>query len=148
MKLRYIAWNGAVAAIYVAISYLLPQFRLSSALYMLAAFDPGLIPGLAVGNALAGIHHRPLDLIEGAAIAAIASWLCSKVGRLWSPVVVAVVPTILVSLWLTLVVGRAFMVILPGIFLGQLIAAVVGAVAILPLGQRLSQQGFLRGAER
>jgi uncharacterized membrane protein len=148
MKLRYIAWNGAVAAVYIAISYLLPQFRLSSALYMLAAFDPGLVPGLALGNALAGLHHRPLDLIEGVVFGWFTAWLCSKVGPLWSPVVVAVVPTILVSLWLTLVVGRAFMVILPAIFLGQLIAAAVGGVAILPLGRRLWKQGFLRGAER
>ncbi|MDB4896839.1 MAG: hypothetical protein JWN15_3101 [Firmicutes bacterium] len=146
MKLRYIAWNGAVAALFVALSYLLP-IRLGSSLYMLAAFDPGLVPGLAVGNALAGVHHRPLDLIEGAVIGAFTPWLCSKVGPLWSPVVVAVVPSVWVAFWLTQVVGLSTAVV-PGIVMGQLIAAAVGGIAILPLGRRLWKQGFLRGAER
>jgi uncharacterized membrane protein len=143
MKLRWITSNAVVAGLYAAISLLLPSFRFSSALYMLAAFDPTLIPGLAIGNAAASVHHRPLDLIEGVAVGWITSWLCAKVGPRWSPAVVAVVPTLLVSLWLTLVVGRAFIAVLPMIFVGQLTAAVVGAVVVVPLGKRLGKLGIL-----
>lgn len=134
---RALARNAVVAALYAAISLILPRYRISSALYVLAAFDRTLIPGLTLGNAVSGLHHRPLDLLEGAVFGWVTAWLCSKLRPAWAPLAVAIVPTGLVTAWLTLVIGLPLVPTLINTAIGYAVAAVTGWVAAVPLGQRV-----------
>lgn len=122
--------NGAVAAIYVVIALALPatalaNYRLATALYVLAALDPGLIPGLVLGNALAGIPEGPVDMIAGGAVALLTTIACARLGR-WAPAAVLILPTVLVPIWLGWLYQAPYLVVLVSVAQGQLFAAALG----------------------
>jgi uncharacterized membrane protein len=134
--------NALVAGVYVAIALILPatafaNYRLATALYVLAAFDWRLIPGLALGNALAGIPQGPIDIIFGGMIGVLTAWACSRLHPLQAPIAVLVLPTILVPIWLSIIFGVPYKAVVPVVGLGQLLSALLAWVVVVPVGYRL-----------
>lgn len=128
---RKIALNALVAALYAGLALLLPatalaNYRLTTALYVLVAWNPGLIPGLATGNALAGIPQGPIDMAMGAVVGVITAWTCAKLGPRRAPLAVLVVPTTLVPLWLGWLFQVPYLVVLPALAQGQILSALLG----------------------
>jgi uncharacterized membrane protein len=122
--------NAVLAALYAAIALLLPatpfaNYRLTTALYVLAAWNPNLIPGLAIGNALAGLPQGPLDMLLGAGVGLLTSWACSKAGKC-SPLAVLIIPTLLVPLWLGWLYGVPYGAVVPVLATGQAASAALG----------------------
>lgn len=128
---RTLTRNAILAALYAAIALILPataaaNYRLATALYVLAAWNPALIPGLALGNALAGLPQGPVDMLLGGVVGALTSWACWRVGPKWAPVAVLVVPSLLVPTWLSLLFHVPYLVVLPVVAQGQALSALLG----------------------
>lgn len=129
IKTRLLTANAVLAALYAAVALLLPatalaNFRLSTALYVLAAWNPALIPGLAVGNAFAGLPQGPIDMLMGAVAGLATTFACSKMGR-WAPVAVLVIPTLLVPTWLSWMFGAPYWVVALSLLKGQALSALL-----------------------
>jgi uncharacterized membrane protein len=138
---RWLAGNAILAAVYGALALILPatafaNYRLSTALYCLAAFNAQLIPGLALGNALAGIPQGPLDILAGGLVGLLTSWLCSRLPPWVAPLAVLIVPTLVVPLWLGAIFAVPYAAVVPVLVRGQAVSALLAWVVIVPLGQR------------
>lgn len=130
MTVRMLTKNAAVAAAYVTIALMLPatalaNYRLATGLYVLAAWSPGLIPGLALGNALAGFPQGPVDVLMGGLVGIITAWACSKLGKL-APLAVLAIPTLLVPLWLGWMFGAPYGLTALVLLKGQAVGAALG----------------------
>lgn len=141
MTSRLLAANAILAALYAAIAVILPatafaNYRLTTALYALAAFNPRLIPGLALGNGLAGIPQGPLDIVLGGLVGLLTSWLCSRLHPWVAPIAVLVVPTLVVPLWLSVLFSVPYKAVVPVLLTGQVLSALLAWVVIVPLGLR------------
>lgn len=137
MKVKTLAINAVIAALYAAIALALPatafaNYRLTTALYVLAALDPRLIIGLAVGNALAGLPQGPLDMLLGGVVGVLTAGACALAGRtrydwLLAPLAVLIVPTLVVPLWLGWLYKVPYGAVVPVLFVGQALSAGLGA---------------------
>src|SRR2546422_10198696 len=141
MGTRWLASNALLAAVYAAVALVLPatafaNYRLTPALYALAAFNSGLIPGLALGNALAGIPQGPLDILLGGVIGLVTAWVCSRVNPWASPLAILIVPTLVVPLWLSVLFSAPYKAVAVGLLTGQAFSALLAWVVIVPLGLR------------
>src|SRR2546427_9095814 len=139
MGTRWLASNALLAAVYAAVALVLPatafaNYRLTTALYALAAFNSRLIPGLALGNALAGIPQGPLDIALGGVIGLVTSWACSRVSPWASPIAILIVPTLVVPLWLGLLFSGPCAAVGPVVFVGQATRALLAWVLVGPRG--------------
>lgn len=144
MTSRLVATNAILAAVYAAIALVLPatafaNYRLTTALYTLAAFNPRLIPGLALGNALAGIPQGPLDIALGGVVGLLTAWLCSRLRPWAAPVAVLVIPTLVVPLWLSVLFSVPYKAVVPVLLTGQALSALLAWVVIVPLGLRFGE---------
>lgn len=142
---RWLASNALLAALYAAVALLLPatafaNYRLTTALYSLAAFNARLIPGLALGNALAGVPQGPLDVALGALVGLLTSWLCSRLSPWAAPLAILIVPTLLVPVWLAVLFSVPYQAVVPVLLRGQLMSAVIAWVVVVPLGQRFRDE--------
>lgn len=138
--MRRIARNGLVAALYAGIALALPatamaNYRLATALYVLAAWDPALIPGLALGNALAGLPNGLLDMALGGLVGVVTAWACSRMGR-WAPVAVLVVPTLVVPVWLAWLYQVPYGLVVGVLVRGQAVSAVLAWLLLRAKGLR------------
>lgn len=138
---RWLAGNAILAAVYFSLGLVLPatafaNYRLTTALYALAAFNSGLIPGLALGNALAGIPQGPLDIALGGVIGLVTSWFCSRLNPWASPLAILIVPTLVVPLWLSVLFSAPYKAVVVVLFTGQAFSALLAWVVIVPLGVR------------
>lgn len=138
----HLAANALIAAVYAAVSLVLPatafaNYRLTTSLYTLAAFDPALIPGLALGNALAGLPQGPVDVLLGGIVGLATSAACWRLGPRWAPLGVLVVPTLVVPLWLSALFHVPYAAVLPVLLVGQALSALLAWVAILPAARRV-----------
>ncbi len=141
MTPRLLATNAILAAVYAAIALVLPatafaNYRLATALYALAAFNPQLIPGLALGNALAGIPQGPVDVVLGGVVGLLTSWLCSRLTPWAAPLAVLIVPTLIVPLWLGVLFSVPYKAVVPVLLVGQVLSAVLAWAVIVPIGVR------------
>ncbi|HVH31009.1 MAG TPA: QueT transporter family protein [bacterium] len=143
MSPRWLASNAVLAAVYAGLALALPatavaNYRLTTALYSLAAFNPRLIPGLALGNALAGLPQGPLDIVLGGGVGLLTSWLCSRVTPWASPLAILIVPTLVVPLWLGVLFAVPYQVVVPVLVRGQAASALLAWVVVVPLGHRFA----------
>ncbi len=134
--------NAVVAALYAAVGLVLPatavaNYRLTTALYVLAAFDRRLIVGLAVGNAIAGIPQGPVDVGLGFAIGVVTAGTCAFLPPLLAPLAVFVLPTLCVPLWLALLFHAPYAAVLPVVATGQAVSAVLAWAAVIPAARRI-----------
>jgi uncharacterized membrane protein len=138
----FIVENAIVAAVYAAIALALPatavaNYRLTTALYVLASFDRRLIVGLALGNALAGIPQGPVDIGLGFGIGVLTAGACAFVPRVLTPLAVFVLPTVFVPLWLSLLFHAPYRVVLPVVATGQALSAILAWILVIPAGRRI-----------
>jgi uncharacterized membrane protein len=138
---RWLASNAILAAVYAALALALPatafaNYRLTTALYSLAALNPRLIPGLALGNALAGLPQGPLDIVLGGGVGLLTSWLCSRLTPWASPLAILIVPTLVVPLWLAVLFSVPYPAVIPVLMRGQAASALLAWAVVVPLGQR------------
>lgn len=144
MRTQTLVLNAMVAATYAGVALFLPatalaNYRLSTALYVLAAWNPALIPGLALGNALAGLPQGFIDVVMGAVVGLATAWTCSRLGRL-APAAVLVVPTLMVPLWLSVMFDAPYLAVLPVVAQGQLASAILAVMLMrAPVLKRLVQ---------
>lgn len=140
-RASFLVRNAIVAALYASIALLLPatavaNYRLATALYVLAAFDRQLILGLAVGNALAGIPQGPVDVGLGFGIGALTAGTCAALPVGIAPLAVLVLPTLFVPLWLALLFHRPYALVLPVVATGQALSAGLAWLAVIPAARR------------
>lgn len=143
MNPRWMASNAILAAVYATLALSLPatafaNYRLATALYSLAAFNPRLIPGLALGNALAGLPQGLPDIVLGGGVGLLTSWLCSRVTPWVSPLAILIVPTLVVPLWLAMLYALPYQVVLPVLVRGQAASALLAWAVVIPLGYRFT----------
>lgn len=141
MHVRNLARNAVIAALYGAIALVLPatalaNWRLATALYALAAWNPALIPGLAIGNAIGGITQGPIDILFGAVVGVLTAWACAKLGPRWAPLAILVIPTAVVPLWLSLLLHVPYPVVVLVVLQGQAVSAVLAVVLLQLKGLR------------
>lgn len=153
---RLLAEAGMIAAMYAALTLLLPalsfgivQCRISEMLTVLAAFTPSAIPGLAVGCAVSnlvglGTGANPAgawDLLLGPLATLAAAWLTWRLrGLCWKGLpVVATLPPVLcnavvVGLELTLVspvfTPQVLLLNMASVGAGQLAACTAGGLLL------------------
>lgn len=134
MKTKTLVQNAILAALYAALALLFPatalaNYRLSTSLYVLAAFNPSLIAGLSLGNALAGLPQGPIDVLMGAIVglvtATVCAWTKDRFYGIPAALAVLVIPTLLVPLWLALIFHAPYAVIALVVFKGQSLSAVL-----------------------
>lgn len=133
--MRNIAKNAIVAALYAGIALWLPStafanLRLTTALYVLAAWNPVLIPGLAIGNALAGLPNGFIDVLMGGVVGVVTAWSAWRLGERWAWLAVLVVPTLLVPIWLSWLFHVPYWVTVVALLQGQVPSAVLGWVLL------------------
>jgi uncharacterized membrane protein len=141
-RASFIAQNAIVAALYASIALWLPatavaNYRLATALYVLAAFDRRLILGLAVGNALAGIPQGPVDIGFGFAIGALTAGSCALLPLMLTPLAVLVLPTVIVPIWLSLLFHAPYFAVLLVLAKGQALSAALAWILVIPAGRRV-----------
>jgi uncharacterized membrane protein len=135
-----LARNALLAGLYAAVALVLPatafaNFRLATALYALAAFDRTLVPGLAVGNAIAGLPQGPVDVVLGLAVGFVTSLACAHLPPLLAPLAVLIVPTLMVPLWLSALFHAPYMTVLPVVAVGQAASAGLAWLVVVPAGR-------------
>lgn len=133
--MRNIAKNAIVAALYAGIALWLPStafanLRLTTALYVLAAWNPVLIPGLAIGNALAGLPNGFIDVLMGGVVGVVTAWSAWRLGERWAWLAVLVVPTLLVPLWLSWLFHAPYWLTAAALLQGQAVSALLGWVIL------------------
>ncbi len=151
MRASFIVRNAIVAALYASIALWLPatavaNYRLATALYVLAAFDRRLILGLAVGNALAGIPQGPIDIGLGFAIGALTAGSCALLPLMLTPLAVFVLPTVFVPIWLSVLFHAPYFAVLPVVATGQALSAALAWILVIPAGRRVFASRLLRQA--
>lgn len=151
--MRNLVRNALIAAIYVAFTSLwgwaatgpTVNIRLATSLYALAAFDPALIWGPALGNGLSTLlSGTPIDAALGVLVGLLAGYVAWMLGR-WlgkwaAPLAVAVVPTLFVPLWLSVLYHAPLFTTYSAVGLGQCLSAIAAWLVVLPLGRRLLAQ--------
>jgi uncharacterized membrane protein len=105
-KIRFIARAGAIAALYIALTYLTYSFaygeiqvRVSEALTVLPYIFPEAVWGVTIGCFIANIGSPfgPIDMIFGTSFTLIAALLTYWLGKTKKPAFLAPVPPILVN---------------------------------------------------
>jgi uncharacterized membrane protein len=147
----FVVQNAIVAALYASIALVLPatavaNYRLTTALYVLASFDRRLVLGLAVGNALAGIPQGPVDIGLGFAIGLLTAGTCAFLPRWLTPLAVLALPTIFVPIWLSLLFHAPYLTVLPVVATGQALSAVLAWILVIPAGRRIFASRLLEQA--
>jgi len=150
-RASFIVQNAIVAALYASIALVLPatavaNYRLATALYVLAAFDRRLILGLAVGNALAGIPQGPIDIGLGFAIGALTAGSCALLPLMLTPLAVLVLPTVFVPIWLSVLFHAPYFAVLPVVATGQALSAALAWILVIPAGRRVFASRLLTQA--
>ncbi len=147
----FVVQNAIVAALYASIALVLPatavaNYRLTTALYVLASFDRRLILGLAVGNALSGIPQGPVDIGLGFGIGVLTAGACALLPTPLTPLAVFVLPTIFVPIWLSLLFHAPYLAVLPVVATGQALSALLAGIVVIPVGRRFFASRLLRQA--
>ena len=132
---KKLVYSGMVIACYVVglsvmqpISFGAVQVRLVTGLYALAFHNPWMvIPlGLAnsLGNSVGGLGL--IDMLGGLVVGLLTAFLVSRMRGLPDYMVVmpiAIVPSVMVPLWLSPILGVPYTVLFLNIFVGQTISA-------------------------
>lgn len=152
--LKKISYGAIVAALYVAITYLLHpisylqiQVRVSEALAVLPILTPLAIPALFVGAFIANIPSPlgPIDMILGSTltlIAALGTYLLRR--RVFLAMLCPVVVNALgVSLYLAPIVRIPYLVSVVSVGAGEAIAVFVFGYPLLLVLRRMLKEGVI-----
>ena len=147
-KTQKLTLSGAVMAIYIVVMYFTQSFafgqyqvRIATAIYAVAYLFPFLVVPLGLSNLLANMVMGGLgffDIVGGGIVGLLTAGCCALLGRKkiasWSVIVpVTLIPALVVSIWLSKLIGVPYVALASSLLVGQAIAGVVGALLVKAL---------------
>lgn len=149
---KKITISGVVIAIYIVIMLLTQSFafgqyqvRVATSLYALAAIHPFLIIPLGAANLLSNTIMGglgPLDMIGGCVAGLLTSTACyylKKINVMLVALPILLIPTLLVPIWLSYLLGVPYLVLVISVGIGQILPSVLGVLIVKYLEKPLSK---------
>jgi uncharacterized membrane protein len=155
---RRITVSGLVMGIYIALMFLTQSFaflqfqvRIATGLYVLAAVYPWLVIPLGLANMLSNIIMGglgPSDIFGGLLVGLLTAGACAILGQKKASVYaqvlpIAIIPSIVVPIWLTFIIQVPYLALVLSLLLGQTVSAYTLGLLILkirwtkiPMGKR------------
>ena len=140
--------SGAVMAIYIVVMYFTQSFafgqyqvRIATSIYATAYLFPFLVVPLGLSNLLANMVMGGLgffDIVGGGIVGLLTAGSCALLGKKgvtpWSVVApITLIPALLVSSWLSKLIGVPYPALAGSLLVGQLICGIVGALLVKAL---------------
>ena len=140
--------SGAVMAIYIVVMYFTQSFafgqyqvRIATAIYGVAYLFPFLVVPLGLSNLLANMVMGGLgvfDIVGGGIVGLLTAGACALLGKKkitsWAVIVpITLIPALVVSIWLSKLIGVPYVALAGSLLVGQAIAGVVGALLVKAL---------------
>jgi uncharacterized membrane protein len=147
-KTQKLTYSAVVIALYVVLIYMTQSFafgqyqvRIATALYALAYLFPFLTLPLGLANLLSNMllgGFGFFDIVGGGLAGVLTAGCCALLGKKranqWLVVLpVALIPALLVSTWLSYLLGLPYVAMAASLLVGQIIAGVVGALLVRAL---------------
>jgi len=150
---RNLTFSAIVIALYVVIMFFTQSFafgqyqvRIATSLYALAAINPVLIIPLGAANFLSNTIMGglgPLDMIGGFIVGILTAAGCRyarKVHLLLVALPIMLIPTLMVPLWLSPLIGVPYGILVVSIGMGQVMPGIVGVLIVKYLEGPLSDR--------
>ncbi len=140
--------SGAVMAIYIVVMYFTQSFafgqyqvRIATAIYGTAYLFPFLVVPLGLSNLLSNMVMGGLgfyDIVGGGVVGLLTAGCCALLGKRkvteWSVILpITLIPALVVSIWLSKLIGVPYIALAGSLLMGQAIAGVVGALLVKAL---------------
>lgn len=140
--------SGAVMAIYIVVMYFTQSFafgqyqvRIATAIYGVAYLFPFLVVPLGLSNLLANMVMGGLgffDIVGGGIVGLLTAGCCALLGKKkitsWAVVApITLIPALVVSIWLSKLIGVPYVALAGSLLVGQFIAGIVGALLVKAL---------------
>lgn len=140
--------SGAVMAIYIVVMYFTQSFafgqyqvRIATAIYGTAYLFPFLVVPLGLSNLLSNMVMGGLgfyDIVGGGVVGLLTAGCCALLGKRkvteWSVILpITLIPALVVSIWLSKLIGVPYIALAGSLLVGQAIAGVVGALLVKAL---------------
>jgi uncharacterized membrane protein len=147
-KTQKLTYSAVVIALYVVLIYMTQSFafgqyqvRIATALYALAYLFPFLTLPLGLANLLSNMllgGFGFFDIVGGGLAGVLTAGCCALLGKQranrWLVALpVALIPALLVSTWLSYLLGLPYVAMAASLLVGQIIAGVVGALLVRAL---------------
>ncbi len=140
---RNLTISAAVLAVYVIVMLLTQSFafgqyqvRLATSLYALAAIHPFLIIPLGFANLLSNTIMGglgPIDMLGGLVVGvltAASAYYLRRVHLVLVGLPIFLIPTLLVPIWLSYLLGLPYLVLVVSIGVGQILPAILGVLLV------------------
>lgn len=148
-----IAFSGMVIALYISIMFFSQSFafgqyqiRIATSLYALAAFYPFLIIPLGIANFLSNFLFGglgPLDMIGGLIVGILTALGCFKARKVSVYLVgmpILLIPTLLVSSWLSILLNVPYLALFVSVGVGQIIPSAFGIFLVIFLEKNFKRE--------
>ena len=147
-KTQKLTLSGAVMAIYIVVMYFTQSFafgqyqvRIATAIYGVAYLFPFLVVPLGLSNLLANMVMGGLgvfDIVGGGLVGLMTAGGCALLGKAkrssWLVIFpITLIPALVVSIWLSKLIGVPYAALAGSLLVGQAIAGVVGALLVRAL---------------
>ena len=147
--------SGAVMAIYIVVMYFTQSFafgqyqvRVATAIYGCAYLFPFLVVPLGLSNLLANMVMGGLgffDIVGGGIVGLLTAGACALLGKKkitpWAVIApITLIPALVVSIWLSQLIGVPYMALAGSLLVGQFIAGIVGALLVQALAKIWKEQ--------
>ena len=152
IMVRKVTTSGLVIAAYIVVMYLTQSFsfgqyqmRVATSLYAMAAIHPFLIVPLGVSNLLSNMIFGGLglfDVIGGfvvGIVTAAACWYLRKMSVWLVGVPILIIPTLLVPIWLSALLGIPYVTLVISVGTGQTIPAILAIFLVRYLEEPLKK---------
>ena len=140
--------SGAVMAIYIVVMYFTQSFafgqyqvRIATAIYGVAYLFPFLVVPLGLSNLLSNMVLGGLgffDIVGGGIVGLLTAGCCALLGKKkitsWAVIApITLIPALVVSIWLSKLIGVPYVALAGSLLVGQFIAGIVGALLVKAL---------------
>jgi uncharacterized membrane protein len=144
-KTKKLTFSGAVMAIYIVLMYLTQSFafgqyqvRIATAIYSVAYLFPFLVVPLGLANLLSNMLMGGFgffDIFGGGLAGILTAGCCALLGkrhmnRFLVAVPIALIPALLVSTWLSYLIGISYWVMAASLLVGQIISGIAGGLLV------------------
>ncbi len=147
-KTQKLTISGAVMAVYIVTMYLTQSFafgqyqvRIATAIYSAAYLFPFLVVPLGLSNLLSNMIMGGLgvfDIVGGGLVGLATAGACAWLGKRKNPswlvaLPIALIPALVVSIWLSALLGVPYPAMAASLLVGQAICGAVGALLVSAL---------------
>ncbi len=147
-KTQKLTLSGAVMAIYIVVMYFTQSFafgqyqvRIATAIYGVAYLFPFLVVPLGLSNLLANMAMGGLgvfDIVGGGLVGLLTAGSCALLGKKkrtsWLVIFpITLIPALVVSIWLSKLIGVPYAALAGSLLVGQAIAGAFGAMLVRAL---------------